>query len=75
MVVAGAWAGFDDSRAKWGLNRHMDPRCGKTLQDTLRMAEQFSGPNPVPFLLLETWNDYEEGTALERRVLSNCGDD
>ena len=72
IVVAGAWPGFDDSRAKWGLNRHMDPRCGQTLDDTITAAEKFSGPNPVPFLLLETWNDYEEGTALERRNLENC---
>jgi hypothetical protein len=72
IVVAGAWPGFDDSRAKWGLNRRMDPRCGQTLDDTIERAEKFSGPNPVPFLLLETWNDYEEGTALERRNLENC---
>jgi hypothetical protein len=73
IVVAGAWPGFDDSRARWGLNRHMDARCGKTLEDTIHVAEEFSGPNPMPFLLLETWNDYEEGTALERRNLDNCG--
>src|SRR6266496_2071398 len=70
IVVAGAWPGFDDSRASWGLNRHMDTRCGKTLEDTLHIASEFSGPNPVPFLLIETWNDYEEGTAVERRPLN-----
>jgi hypothetical protein len=50
----------------------MDTRCGKTLEETLHMAEENSGPNPRPFLLVETWNDYEEGTALERRSL-DCG--
>jgi hypothetical protein len=30
LLVAGAWPGFDDSKASWGLNRHMDTRCGKT---------------------------------------------
>lgn len=72
VLVPGAWPGFDDSRAHWGLNRHMDPRCGKTLEETLQMARNFSGPNPVPFLLVQTWNDYEEGTAIERRALKDC---
>lgn len=72
IAVAGAWLGFDDSRAKWGLNRKIDTRCGKTLEDTLRLAQKFSGPNPLPFLLVETWNDYEEGTAIERRGLNDC---
>lgn len=72
LLVAGAWPGFNDSKASWGLNRYMDTRCGKTLEETLHMAEENSGPNPRPFLLVETWNDYEEGTALERRSL-DCG--
>jgi hypothetical protein len=73
LLVAGAWPGFDDSKASWGLNRHMDTRCGKTLEETLQIAaEENSGPNPRPFLLIQTWNDYEEGTALERRSL-DCG--
>ncbi|HSS98700.1 MAG TPA: hypothetical protein VLK33_16815 [Terriglobales bacterium] len=73
IMVAGAWPGFDDSKASWGLNRHMDTRCGKTLEETLHMAEEEnSSPNPKPFLMIQTWNDYEEGTALERRSL-DCG--
>lgn len=72
ILVAGAWPGFNDDRASWGLNRHMDTRCGKTLEETLRIAEDHSGPNPTPFLMVQTWNDYEEGTALERRSL-DCG--
>lgn len=71
ILVAGAWPGFDDTKAKWGLNRHMDTRCGKTFEETLHMAQEYSGPNPIPFLMIETWNDYEEGTAIERRSL-NC---
>lgn len=74
IVVAGTWPGFDDSRARWGLNRRMDARCGKTLEDTLRLAQEFSGPNPLPFVLVETWNDYEEGTAIERGSAEHCGD-
>src|SRR5947208_8158644 len=43
ILVAGAWPGFNDDRASWGLNRHMDTRCGKTLEETLRIAEEHSG--------------------------------
>jgi hypothetical protein len=28
----------------------------------------------MPFLLVETWNDYEEGTAVEKGILG-CGAD
>jgi len=74
LVVGGAWPGFDDSGAKWGLNRHMQSRCGKTFDDTLNFSHRYyDSANPVPFLLIETWNDYEEGTAIERRTAANCG--
>jgi hypothetical protein len=72
IAVAGAWPGFDDARAKWGLNRRMGSRCGKTLDETIQMGQEFSGPNPVPFLIIETWNDYEEGTAVERSPMNDC---
>ncbi len=69
IAVGAAWPGFDDSRASWGLNRKMDPRCGRTLEDTLRLARRyFDGQRPLPFLMIATWNDYEEGTAIERGV-------
>jgi hypothetical protein len=63
IAVGGAWAGFDDSKASWGLNRHISQRCGQTFADTLRISREYS---PVPFLLIATWNDYEEGSAIER---------
>jgi hypothetical protein len=72
IVVGGIWPGFDDSKASWGLNRRMDRRCGKTLEDTLALAKQYQdGPNTMPFLMLATWNDYEEGTTVENGV-ANC---
>ncbi len=37
ITVGTVWPGFDDTRASWSLNRHIDQRCGKTLQDTLRV--------------------------------------
>lgn len=72
ITVGGAWASFDDSKASWGLNRHISPRCGQTFTDTSNLWKKYySDDNPLPFLLIETWNDYEEGTAIERGI-PNC---
>jgi hypothetical protein len=73
IAVGGAWPGFDDSAAKWGLNRHMQNGCGKTLNETLNSYERYyDSARPLPFMMIETWNDYEEGTAVERRNAANC---
>jgi hypothetical protein len=69
IAVGGVWAGFDDSKASWSLNRHMSARDGQTLADTCKLFHQYSPhDNPLPFLFVETWNDYEEGTAVEQRI-------
>jgi hypothetical protein len=69
IAVGGVWASFDDSKASWSLNRHMSAREGQTLADTCRLFRQYSpANNPLPFLFVETWNDYEEGTAIEQRI-------
>jgi hypothetical protein len=73
IAVGAAWPGFDDSAAKWGLNRHMQSRCGKTFDDTLKLyGRYFDNGHPLPFLLIETWNDYEEGTAIEQLNFTQC---
>lgn len=73
IAVGGAWPGFDDSAARWGLNRHMSRNCGKTLDQTMSLYENYyDSSNPLPFLMIETWNDYEEGTAIERPNPANC---
>jgi hypothetical protein len=67
IAVGAAWPGFDDSHAAWSQNRHISPRCGKTFDDTLRMfREYYNDSHPLPFLMIDTWNDYEEGTAIEK---------
>ena len=66
--------GFNDTKASWSLNRHIDARCGQTFEDTLRLFDENDEPShPIPFILIATWNDYEEGTAIERG-LPHCGD-
>ena len=67
IAVGAAWPGFDDTRASWSMNRHISPRCGKTFEETLRLFRTYyNNSHPLPFLMIETWNDYEEGTAIEK---------
>ena len=73
IVVGGAWAAFDDVKASWGLNRHISARCGQTYTDTLNFWHRYFSPDdPPPFIMIETWNDHEEGTAIEDGI-PNCG--
>lgn len=73
MIVGGAWAEFNDSKASWGLNRHISARCGQTLQDTFNFWRKIYPPDQIiPFILIETWNDYEEGSDIEPG-LPTCG--
>jgi hypothetical protein len=67
IAVGAAWPGFNDSRASWSQNRYMNARCGKTFEDSLRLYRRyFNDSHPLPFLMIDTWNDYEEGTAIEK---------
>jgi hypothetical protein len=50
----------------------MDRRCGQTFEDTLKLFHRYDDPErPMPFMLIATWNDYEEGTQIETGV-SDC---
>jgi hypothetical protein len=70
IIVGAAWPGFDDSRAAWSENRYMDPKCGRTLEQTLHYFRRYfdQTKNPLPVMLIATWNDHEEGTAIERGI-------
>jgi hypothetical protein len=73
IIVGGAWASFDDSKASWGLNRHISARCGQTFTDTFNFwRKNFPADDPPPFVMVETWNDHEEGTAIEGGI-PTCG--
>lgn len=73
LAVGAAWPGFNDTRAAWSRNRKMDARCGKTFEESLRVFRRyFDNQHQLPFLMIETWNDYEEGTAIEAGY-ATCG--
>jgi hypothetical protein len=68
IAVGTVWPGFDDSKASWTMNRRISARCGKTFEDTLQLFRYYDQIEPMPFLMIATWNDYEEGTAIEAGV-------
>src|SRR5215472_16833569 len=72
IVVGGAWSQFNDAKASWGLNRHISARCGQTYRDTFDYWRKVFPNDPPPFMLVETWNDHEEGTGVEGGI-PNCG--
>jgi len=72
IAVGAAWPGFNDTQASWSQNRKMDARCGRTFVDTMRAFRRYyDQQHPRPYLMIETWNDYEEGSAIEKGV-DNC---
>lgn len=66
VAVGGVWPGFDDSLAYWSENRYMAryQPGGMTHDLTLKLAED----NNVGYILVGTWNDFEEGTDIEYSV-------
>ena len=73
IAVGGVWKGFDDSKAPWAASApHRLPQdCGRTWLNSFRILnEHYSAHNQLPFLQLITWNDYEEGSALETGIAS-----
>jgi hypothetical protein len=72
VTFGNASKGFDDTLASWTANRIIDQRCGQTWLGTFAHAgKYYSAANQLPFLKVSTWNDYEEGTAIEVGI-DNC---
>ncbi|MEP6755706.1 MAG: endo-1,3-alpha-glucanase family glycosylhydrolase [Chthonomonadales bacterium] len=71
IVVGGVWPGFDDSKASWSLNRRISDRCGQTYREGMDLWKQyFPAGQVIPFMLIQTWNDYEEGSQIETGIPS-----
>ena len=73
LTVGVIYKGFDDNNASWGGNRVIAQQCGQVLLKTANeMSKYFGGSNPqIPYVQVATWNDYEEGTAIEDGI-DNC---
>jgi hypothetical protein len=75
LTYGASYIGFNESLAPWlvGTPRIMNQKCGQTWLDTLNQVSVsgYSHSNQLPYLQVATWNDYEEGTAIETGI-SNC---
>lgn len=72
LVFGSAYKGFNDTLATWGTNRVIQQECGQTWLQTFSEAGKFySSSDQLPAMQIATWNDYEEGTAIESGI-DNC---
>jgi len=72
VAFGSAYKGFNDTLATWGTNRVIDQHCGQTWLQTFSEAGKFySSSDQLPAMQIATWNDYEEGTAIEPGI-DNC---
>ncbi len=72
VAFGSAYKGFNDTLATWGTNRIIDQHCGQTwLQTFSEPGKFYSSSNQLPAMQIATWNDYEEGTAIEPGI-DNC---
>ena len=73
LTVGGIWKGFDDNNASWSGNRVMAQQCGQVLLNTANEISKYYGVTKlqIPYVQVITWNDYEEGTAVESGI-DNC---
>lgn len=72
-VWGAGFKGFNSEQASWGTGRVMDQLCGQTWYNSLTAANgnYINTEGALPFLLVDTWNDYNEGTEIESGI-DNC---
>jgi hypothetical protein len=87
FLVSEAHKGFDDNLANWSLNRIVDQQCGITWLQTFSHTGSFGGSasyegnleylkagKRLDFVMVDTWDDYEEGSEIETGI-DNCMSD
>lgn len=72
LTVGSTYQGFNDTLAPWGIDRFVHQRCGQTWLDTFNeIGKLYSATDQLPALQIVTWNDYDEGSAVEPGI-DNC---
>jgi hypothetical protein len=72
QTVGSVIKGFNDRGAAWSGNRVVNQNCGQTWLHTFsEIGRYYSSGHQLQNLQLVTWNDYEEGTAIEPGI-ENC---
>ncbi|WP_152286024.1 glycoside hydrolase family 99-like domain-containing protein [Flavicella marina] len=69
FVSGGVWPGFDDRKnASWGGNRLISRQNGKVYDKTWDYVFNYQGKIPLKYVVVETWNDWNEGTEIEPSI-------
>ena len=72
ITFGSVYKGFNDTLATWGTNRVTNQMCGQAWQQTFsEIGKFYSSSEQLPAIQIATWNDYEEGTAIEPGI-DNC---
>jgi hypothetical protein len=72
QTYGATYKGFNDKYASWGSNRIMSQQCGQTWLETFsEINGLYNSGNPLPYMQIVTWNDYEEATEIETGI-ANC---
>ncbi|WP_422362192.1 endo-1,3-alpha-glucanase family glycosylhydrolase [Reichenbachiella sp.] len=65
----GVWPGFDDRKnTSWGGDRLISRSGGATYDSTWNYIHKYQGEVPMKYVMVETWNDWNEGTEIEPSV-------
>ena len=71
FATGGVWAGFDDRLNtcwSWDEPRWIDRRDGWVYNKTWEYVNTYSGELPLNWVVIETWNDWNEGTEIEPSI-------
>jgi hypothetical protein len=84
FAISETHKGFDDKLAAWSHNHIIDQQCGETWLQTFHHQGSFGGDagylgtlnylddgNSLAAVMVDTWDDYEEGTEIETGI-DNC---
>lgn len=69
FTCGGVWPGFDDrANISWGDHRFISRQEGKIYDSTWAYIHQYNGILPLKYVIIETWNDWNEGTEIEPSI-------
>ena len=71
FATGGVWPGFDDRpNSCWGSSRLIERRNDTVYNSTWSFVNNYSGSLPLKWVVIETWNDWNEGTEIEPSIES-----
>ena len=65
FALGSVWPGFDDRSCSWGQDHWMDRQDTLVYQWTWDKVHNYNRPLPMPWCLIETWNDFNRATEIE----------